>query len=159
MGDRVFGIFLDVMASKPKDAKREAELEKHARYLLVLFNHVQRQIQRVADRYLSNMVDRFPHLLWNQHVLFSMLDILQVLASSLQLDPHQGPSRLELPGPYPPHSIQLMDTQEAREDIVKNFSARCGGILAEAIKWAPDATRARLQEYIYQIRESGNCSY
>lgn len=78
VGDRVFALFLDVMAAKPKAERREIELEKHARYLLVLFNHVQRQIQRVADRYLSSMVDRFPHLLWNQHVLFSMLDILQV---------------------------------------------------------------------------------
>lgn len=151
VGDRVFHIFLDVLASKPKDERREAELERHAQYLLVLFNHVQRQIRRVADRYLSALVDRFPHLLWNQHVLFSMLDILEVLAGSLHLDPHQGPSRLAVPNS--PHSIVLMDTQEAREGIVKDFSARCSEILAEAIKWAPDSTRARLQEYTH--RQSG----
>ena len=148
VGDRVFHIFLDVLASKPKDGRREAELERHAQYLLVLFNHVQRQIRRVADRYLSALVDRFPHLLWNQHVLFAMLDILEVLSGSLHLDPHQGPSRLAVPNS--PHSIVLMDTQEAREGIVKDFSARCSEILAEAIKWAPDSTRARLQEYTHR---------
>lgn len=151
VSERVFQIFLDVLATKPKDGRREAELERHAQYLLILFNHVQRQIRRVADRCLSSLVDRFPHLLWNQHVIFSMLDILEVLSGSLHLDPHQGPSRLAVPNS--PHSIVLMDTQEAREGIVKDFSARCSEILAEAIKWAPDSTRARLQEYT--LRHSG----
>lgn len=149
VGDRVFQIFLDVLASKPKDGRREAELERHVQYLLVLFIHVQRQIRRVADRCLSLLVDRFPHLLWNQNVLFAMLDILEVLSRSLHLDPHQGPSRL--PVPNSPHSIVLMDTQEAREGIVKDFSARCSEILAEAIKLAPDSTRARLQEYTHRL--------
>lgn len=148
VGERVFAIFLDVLSSKPKDSRREAELERHAQYLLVLFNHVQRQIRKVADRCLSSLVDRFPHLLWNQNVLFAMLDILEVLSCSLHLDPYQGPSRLAVPNS--PHSIILMDTQEAREGIVKDFSARCHEILAEAIKWAPESTRARLQEYSHR---------
>ena len=147
--DRVFHLFLDVLASKPKDSRREAELERHASYLLILFNHVQRQIRKVADRYLSALVDRFPHLLWNQRVLFSMLDILEVLSRSLHLDPHQGPSQLPVPGS--PHSIVLMDTQEARQGIVKDFSDRCREILQEAVKWAPDSTRARLQEYTHRL--------
>lgn len=79
-----------------------------------------------------------------------------MLSNSLQLDPHQGPGSLDLPGTHPPHTIQLMDTMEAREDIVKNFSSRCAMILEQAIKWAPDATRARLQEYVHKIRASGN---
>jgi phosphatidylinositol 4-kinase len=154
VGKRVFAIFLDVLSSKPKDGRREVELERHAQYLLVLFNHVQQQIRKVADRCLSSFVDRFPHLLWNQNVLFAMLDILEVLSGSLHLDPHQGPSRLAVPNS--PHSIVLMDTQEAREGIVKDFSDRCHEILAEAIKWAPESTRARLQEYSH--RQGGSCS-
>lgn len=155
VGERVFAIFLDVLSSKPKDGRREVELERHAQYLLVLFNHVQRQIRKVADRCLSSLVDRFPHLLWNQNVLFAMLDILEVLSGSLHLDPHQGPSRLAVPNS--PHSIVLMDTQEAREGIVKDFSDRCHAILAEAIKWAPESTRARLQEYSHR-RQGGSSS-
>jgi phosphatidylinositol 4-kinase len=83
-----------------------------------------------------------------------MLDILEVLSGSLHLDPHQGPSRLAVPNS--PHSIVLMDTQEAREEIVKDFSDRCREILAEAIKWAPESTRARLQEYSH--RQGGSYS-
>ena len=70
----------------------------------------------------------------------------QVLSSSLQLDPNQGPTVLQIAGTR--HSICLTDTQEARERIVKDFADRCQGILAEAVKWAPNATRAHLQQYV-----------
>lgn len=145
VGERVFQVFIEGLSSKPRDERREAELERHVQYLLIMFNHVLRQIRRVADRYLTALVKRFPHLLWNQHVLFSMLDIMEVLSSSLYMDANMGPCRLPVPGS--PHSIMLMDTQEAREGIVKDFSARCSDILAEAIERAPAATRASLQEY------------
>jgi phosphatidylinositol 4-kinase len=56
---------------------------------------------------------RFPHLLWNCNVLWSMLDILQVLSHSLNLDPNEETPTLRVPSI--PYSIPLMDTLEARE--------------------------------------------
>jgi len=78
VADSVFMKFKDLMQRKPKNEQRERELQNHAQFLLVHFNHVHKQIRRVADKYLSALVDAFPHLLWNCKVLWSILDILQV---------------------------------------------------------------------------------
>lgn len=153
VGDRVFSMFLNAMSRKPKDESREHELEAHAQFLLVNFNHIYKQIRRMADKYLAGLVDRFPHLLWNCSVQWSMLDILQVLSYSLELDPNEETPLLRVPST--PYSIPLMDTLEARECIVNDFAARCLGIVQEAMKWAPEATRSHLQEYLNRIPSSG----
>ncbi|XP_033211468.1 phosphatidylinositol 4-kinase alpha isoform X3 [Belonocnema kinseyi] len=157
VGDAVFIKFKDVMQRKPKDEKREQQLENHAKFLLVYFNHIHKQIRRVADKYLSALVDAFPHLLWNCKVLWTMLDILLVLSYSLHLDPNEETPELQIPGT--PYSIQLIETVDAREIIVKDFTARCKEIVQEAMKWAPQATRSHLQEYINRIPSAGTWPY
>ncbi|CAH2052445.1 unnamed protein product, partial [Iphiclides podalirius] len=152
VGDKVFQKFLDVMSDKVKDEARERELEGHAQFLLVNFNHIHRQIRRVADKWLAGLVDRFPHLLWNCRVLWSMLDILQVLSFSLELDANQETPLLKVPGTD--FTLQLQDTLEGREGIVKDFADRCHGIVQEAMKWAPQSTRSHLQEYLNQVPNS-----
>ncbi|XP_043226058.1 phosphatidylinositol 4-kinase alpha-like isoform X2 [Amphibalanus amphitrite] len=146
VGERVFASFLDVMAHKPKNTARERELEGHAQFLLVHFNSPHKQIRRVADKFLSQMVDRFPHILWNATVLTTMLDILQLLSESLQQNPNEVYPDLRVPGT--PYCLVLQDTTEARETTVKDFSARCEGIIEEAMKWAPATTRSHLAEYL-----------
>uniref|UniRef100_A0A8D8UEF4 1-phosphatidylinositol 4-kinase n=1 Tax=Cacopsylla melanoneura TaxID=428564 RepID=A0A8D8UEF4_9HEMI len=154
VGQRVFTLFLDVMVHKPRDEARETELESHAQFLLVHFNHINKQIRRLADKWLSGLVDKFPHLLWNCKLLWTMLDILQVLAYSLELDPNEETPTLTIPGL--PYTIPLTDTLDARETIVNDFSARCIGIVQEAMKWAPQATRSHLQAYQTHTQDSGH---
>ncbi|XP_037092304.1 LOW QUALITY PROTEIN: phosphatidylinositol 4-kinase alpha-like [Pollicipes pollicipes] len=146
VGERVFSSFLDVMNDKPKNCAREQELARHAQFLLVHFNSPHKQIRRVADKFLSQMVDRFPHILWNATVLTTMLDILQVLSESLQQNPNEASPDLRVPGA--PYRLVLQETREARETTVKDFAARCQGIIEEAMKWAPATTRSHLVEYL-----------
>jgi phosphatidylinositol 4-kinase len=128
------------------------ELEDYAIILLVKFNHRQKQIRRVADRYLSGLVDKFPHLLWSGKVLTTMLDILNILGMSLKLDVNEENPELDVPNTK--YKIQCSNTLEDRENIVRDFAARCQGIIQEAMKWAPSSTKSLLQNYLCNQEQS-----
>ncbi|EDW65723.2 LOW QUALITY PROTEIN: uncharacterized protein Dvir_GJ18746 [Drosophila virilis] len=143
VADQVFEKFRNVLYAH--DEIREKVLESQATLLLVYFNHIHKQIQLVADQYLSQLVDRFPHLLWNRRVLWCMLDILQLLAYSLSLDPNEETPTLRVVST--PYTLQLMDSLPARELRLKDFADRCSGIVNEAMKWAPRSTRSHTAKY------------
>ncbi|KAM7348854.1 phosphatidylinositol 4-kinase III alpha isoform 1-T1 [Cochliomyia hominivorax] len=147
VADQVFEKFRNVLFTR--DEIREKVLESQATLLLVYFNHIHKQIQVVADQYLSQLVDKFPYLLWNRRVLWCMLDILQLLAFSLTLDPNEETPTLRVVST--PYTLQLMDSLPAREGRLKDFSDFCQGIVNEAMKWAPRSTKSHLQEYPNQI--------
>ncbi|XP_052714253.1 phosphatidylinositol 4-kinase alpha-like isoform X6 [Crassostrea angulata] len=146
VADKAFEKYLDVMDEKPKSEARDAELESHAQFLLVYFNHIHKRIRRVADRYMTNMVERFPHILWSGPMLKTMLDLIQLLSSSLQIDPNQEAPEFEVPDTS--FTLRVQDNLTDRENTVKDFAARSQQILQEAMKWAPTTTRSHLIEYL-----------
>lgn len=122
IADQVFEKFRNVLSSQ--EQVRESVLESQAMLLLVYFNHIHKQIQVVADQYLSQFVDKFPHLLWNRKVLWCMLDILQLLAFSLTLDPKEETPTLRVTSTS--YTLQLMDSQLAREVRMRRWRcSRC----------------------------------
>ena len=56
--DNIFTKVLDLVSTKPLDGDKEKELEYDAQFLLVKFNHMQEKIRRVADKYLSALIDK-----------------------------------------------------------------------------------------------------
>lgn len=74
-----------------------------------------------------------------------MLDIVQVLSYSLELDPNEETPMFRIPNTS--FYIQFMDTLGARELIVKDFAQHSERIIREAMKWAPEWTRSNILEY------------
>nr|CAB3264847.1 phosphatidylinositol 4-kinase alpha-like [Phallusia mammillata] len=149
--DRIFHMFLDKIAAKEKTFSTESLLADQALFLFIKFNSVQNRIRQVADIYLSWLVERFPHVLWNARVLSSMLDLLHLLSSTLQTGPFAETPALQVPGTQ--YTIQLQDSRKLREKIVEDFTKHCRHILRLAIKWAPTTTTSHLQEYLIRVEE------
>ncbi|KAI1713438.1 phosphatidylinositol 3- and 4-kinase domain-containing protein [Ditylenchus destructor] len=124
----------------------ESQLEYHAQFLLVQFNNQIPEIRRVADNFLSRLIDSFPFLLWNGKIISTALKLMQGLIRNIDDDRDCKHSNLTVDNL--PWSIHLQDTLEARKSVAKDFSKRCEQILCESMKWAPGLTNSYLLEYI-----------
>ncbi|KAA8592653.1 hypothetical protein FQN60_018108, partial [Etheostoma spectabile] len=109
---------------------------------------------KVFDVFLQMMAEKIPPsaLEWScveDHVghLADSLSITKCCKYELRAgDIHKDQPYYDIPDT--PYRITVPDTYEARESIVKDFAARCGEILKEAMKWAPSVTKSHLQEYL-----------
>ncbi|XP_052799861.1 phosphatidylinositol 4-kinase alpha-like isoform X2 [Mya arenaria] len=157
VANKAFEKFLDITIERGRSDEREQEMETHAQFLLVKFNHIHGRIRRVADKYLIMLIEKFPHLLWSGAVLKTMLDILQLLARSLEADPHQHAPEFQVP--RTDYILRVKDNMVDRENTVKDFAARSAQILQEAMKWAPQATRSHLMEYLLEIENTSQALF
>ncbi|KAK3796327.1 hypothetical protein RRG08_021349 [Elysia crispata] len=147
--EKTFDKYMDVLDAKPKTEEKEKDIEAHAQFLLVKFNHTYKRVRLMADKFISKFVSRFPHLLWSGNFLRTMLDILQVVCTALDLDPHEDAPEIQIPGT--PYKLRIMDNLVSREQVVKDYSARSSTILQEAMKWAPNTVRSHLIEYVLKM--------
>ncbi|KAK0421370.1 hypothetical protein QR680_015203 [Steinernema hermaphroditum] len=141
-------IFDDYLAEckKKTTSSIEKHLQYHAEFLLVQFNHNLKEVRRCVDTCLAKLISAFPHLLWNGTIVSSSLRLLQALSENLKADPNCSSTTLRLPGL--PWHIQLQDSPDQRQIVVRDFSLRCEQILSEAMRWAPGCTYSHLQEYV-----------
>ena len=150
VANKVFERFISVMLeTQPKNEIREKHLESHAQFLLVTFNHSQKQIRKVADQFLAKLMCNFPQLFWSRSVLWCMLDILQELTTCLQTNPNEQTAVLKVASV--PYAIQLTDTLETRETVVFEFKKYCKSILEQGVKWSPATIRSDIHEYVKKI--------
>uniref|UniRef100_A0A915D0F7 1-phosphatidylinositol 4-kinase n=1 Tax=Ditylenchus dipsaci TaxID=166011 RepID=A0A915D0F7_9BILA len=129
-----------------EDQEMESQLEYHAQYLLVQFNNQIREIRQVADKFLADLIDDFPFLLWSGRFISTALQLMQSLIENIDTDPDCKTSTL--PVSNLPWQIHLQDSIEGRKAVAKDFTKRCEGILCVAVKWAPGFTNSYLLEYI-----------
>ncbi|EJD74219.1 phosphatidylinositol 4-kinase, variant [Loa loa] len=152
----IFSKYLKVASERNLDSAHESQLELHAQFLLIMFNHHLKEVRKCADTCLTNLIGNFPHLLWNGNVINVALQLLEALSNNLENDADCKIMTLSFPSLQ--RTIQLQDTLERRKLVVQDFSLRCEQILQEAIKWAPGSTRSYFVKYITSINPgcSGN---
>ncbi|KFD55632.1 hypothetical protein M514_03380 [Trichuris suis] len=146
---QVVQAYVTAADQKRSETVLKSDLEKHAQFLLFKFNAIFPEIRKCADRCLSLLVDKFPHVLWDKGVLKTMLSILQLLFESCNDATSRISSTISVPGF--PLSISLTETMEERRKVRDDFAAKCQQILAEAVTWAPSIVRNHIQEYISEL--------
>jgi hypothetical protein len=155
---KCFSIYLDVVYNLPKTTERDKDLEVQVQFLLVKFNHLSKKLRQFADSLLTRLMERFPYLLWSETTLRCLMDITELLASSLQMDTNQVAPEFQVPN-TPNFKLRVMDTLEGRESIVNDFTQRCSAILHEALQFAPITTRSHIQNYMLQLQQQGDNIY
>uniref|UniRef100_F1KPV3 1-phosphatidylinositol 4-kinase n=1 Tax=Ascaris suum TaxID=6253 RepID=F1KPV3_ASCSU len=153
----IFSEYLKAAKNLCLDKALERRLEYHAQFLLVMFIHSLKEIRRVADSCLSQLVDTFPHLLWNGKVLSTAFQLLEALSNNVDNDIECANATLSIPSLE--WTIQLQDSLDQRKSVVEDFTQRCKQILQEAIKWAPGSTRSHLIEYVSNSNSTSNNSF
>ncbi|CAH8509726.1 unnamed protein product [Schistosoma turkestanicum] len=147
---RIFTRYLTQMKTKPLDTVRESIMDMHAQFLLVIFTRIHKSLRIVADEFLSMLAKDFPHVMWSGRVLFTMLDVAQLLSQSLEVDPN-----LSAPVYHVPETsfrLFISDSLLAREKMLTDFVKRCKGIIEVGLQWAPNLVRSHLINYMLEIQ-------
>lgn len=158
MARKIFAIYLDVVDSLPKTPERDQDLESMVQFLLVKFNHINKKLRPLADQLLTKLMERFPYLLWSERTLRCIMDITELLASSLNMDTNQVAPEFDVPGLNVPR-LKVLDTLDGRESTVNDFTQRSSTIVQEALEFAPITAKAHIQNYMLQLQLRGENVY
>lgn len=154
---KLFITYLDVMSTQPKDQKRDNDIENQTQFLLVKFNHSYEKIRSLADSLLLKITEKFPHLIWSERTLSCIMNITEMLSSTLTMDVNQVAPEFTIPETN--FKLRVHHTLVGRENMVKDFTMRCTSIIQEALKFAPISTKSHLQNYMLQLQKNGGNIY
>ncbi|BHF57761.1 Phosphatidylinositol 4-kinase alpha [Sparganum proliferum] len=149
---QVFQRYLQRISNMRMDSQREYIVDTHAQFLLVKFNHIQKGVRIVADQFLTDLARAFPHVMWSGRVLFTMLDITELLSQSLEIDVNQATPVYTVPDTS--FKLAIMDNLQDRQQILSDFVKRCTSVIEEGLRWAPQLVRSHLAEYTLQREHS-----
>ncbi|VDQ06403.1 unnamed protein product [Trichobilharzia regenti] len=108
---RIFTRYLAQMKAKPLDTERESIMDMHAQFLLVTFTRIHKSLRIVADEFLSMLAK-------DGRVLFTMLDVAQLLSQSLEV---VSDNSFLLSSSSSSSSSYILE----KNDIFLSFIARC----------------------------------
>lgn len=157
MTKKSFQTYLDVVLKLPKTRERDIDLENMVQFLLVKFNHINKRLRPLADHLLARLMDTFSYLLWSERTLRCLMDITELLASSLSMDTNQVAPEFAVPGTK--FTLKVVDNLEGREDTVTDFTQRCFSIVQEGLQFAPITAKAHIQNYMLQLQQRGEDIY
>ena len=152
--NRCFTLYLDQMVAAPASLQRESALVQQMHQLLAAFVHRSAFVRKAAEKYIAEMLERFPQLLWNARSLFAVLDLLDALGKAcfdLQ--------RLYLTLPNTELRIVLPEIENQRCELVQEVSRLSRQWLMNAFKRAPSEVAAMLQSYFGSFVTSNQAHY
>lgn len=161
ISDQVFQVFLNEMNSNYYNKiifdgninilKREDNLMELIYVLLISFVHNDNTVRKAADKYILQLLDHFPQLLWNRRALTTLLDLTQAVGNGAEV---QGHATLRLNLPNSKETITLPEDFAGRKSLLKDISELCTVWLQTAKKFAPIETDSVLQEYCQQFQKN-----
>ena len=135
--------YLTILEAMPVAKKRNLLLEAHAQLLLFQFNNIRTKIRQVADSYLIQLLNKFDHLFYNKAVIFTMLDLMQLLSEHVDvLNGSKMSNILCLPGLS--YTIIFPDDTGKRLSTTTTYAKRCEEFLKAALQWNYKNTRSIL---------------
>lgn len=145
--DCAFDALLDHTAQLARQPMTTSLVENCTKTLLVTFNHNLPHVRLSSDVWVSLIGSKFSYVLWSRDVLWTLLDIADVLSSSLEVDPNECDVWIDnvADSGWP---IRFPDSMDERKRSLDSFLGRCKGLFEEAIKFAPLITRSHIEQYL-----------
>ena len=178
--DEIVAHYLAALKVRARNQEREIEIEAQAQILAVLCCH---QVKRVgsatflpalflflaffplflsslsfplrshAKKYLEDLVESFPQLLWSSQFLTVILDVAGILVESCGYEPGDEMPLASCTSHLGTLEVVLADSLAYRQELMQVFVGLCEKWLKSAASQSPKELVARLQEFLAQTKK------